>query len=77
MNGPFNNAGLFLVQTLFGLYILAIMLRFLLQWVRADFYNPLVQALVKITRHFLQVFQRHQGHADIVIDELFATWAIG
>ena len=49
MNGPFNNAGLFLVQTLFGLYILAIMLRFLLQWVRADFYNPLVQALVKIT----------------------------
>lgn len=49
MNEPFNNAGLFLVQTLFGLYILAVMLRFLLQWVRADFYNPLVQALVKIT----------------------------
>jgi len=39
----------FLVQTLFGFYILAVMLRFLLQWVRADFYNPLVQFLVRIT----------------------------
>ena len=33
----------------FGFYILAVMLRFLLQYVRADFYNPLVQFLVRIT----------------------------
>jgi len=39
----------FLIQTLFGFYILAVMLRFLLQCVRADFYNPLVQFLVRIT----------------------------
>lgn len=45
----FTNAGVFLIQTLFGFYILAVMLRFLLQWIRADFYNPIVQALVKIT----------------------------
>lgn len=44
-----NNAGIFLIETAFGLYILALMLRFLLQWVRADFYNPLVQFLVKLT----------------------------
>jgi YggT family protein len=42
-------AVVFLVQTLFGFYILAVMLRFLLQGVRADFYNPLVQFLVHIT----------------------------
>lgn len=42
-------ATLFLIQTLFGFYILAVMLRFLLQCVRADFYNPLVQFLVRIT----------------------------
>lgn len=47
--GYLNNAGAFLIQTLFGLYILALMLRFLLQWVRADFYNPIVQVLVRIT----------------------------
>jgi len=42
-------AVVFLIQTLFGFYILAVMLRFLLQCVRADFYNPLVQFLVRIT----------------------------
>ena len=47
--GYFSNAGAFLIQTLFGLYILVVMLRFLLQWVRADFYNPLSQFLVKVT----------------------------
>ncbi|MEW8045630.1 MAG: YggT family protein, partial [Candidatus Thiodiazotropha sp.] len=39
----------FLIQTLFGLYILAVLLRFLLQLVRADFYNPISQFLVKVT----------------------------
>ena len=33
-------ATVFLIQTVFGFYILAVVLRFLLQWVRADFYNP-------------------------------------
>ena len=42
-------ATVFLIQTVFGFYILAVMLRCLLQWVRADFYNPLVQFLVRIT----------------------------
>ena len=42
-------ATIFLIQTVFGFYILAVMLRFLLQGVRADFYNPLVQFLVRIT----------------------------
>ena len=38
-------ATIFLVQTIFGFYVLAVMLRFLLQWVRADFYNPLVRVI--------------------------------
>lgn len=44
-----GNAGVFLIQTLFGLYLVAIMLRFLLQMTRADFYNPVSQFLVKVT----------------------------
>lgn len=39
----------FLIKTLFGLYILVVMLRFLLAAVRADFYNPVSQFLVKAT----------------------------
>lgn len=49
MSGYFSQAGVYLIQVMFGLYILAVMLRFIFQWVRADFYNPLSQALVKIT----------------------------
>ncbi len=45
----FSNAGVFLVDTLFWLYILAVMLRLLLQMARASFYNPIAQFLVKIT----------------------------
>ncbi len=47
--GYLSNSGVFLIHTLFGLYILVIMLRFLLQCVRADFYNPFSQFLVKAT----------------------------
>lgn len=44
-----NQAGLYLVQVVFGFYILAVMLRLLLQLVRADFYNPFAQFLVALT----------------------------
>jgi YggT family protein len=51
-------ATIFLIQTVFGFYILAVMLRFLLQCVRADFYNPLVQFLVRITNPLLLPLRR-------------------
>lgn len=48
----------FIVHTLFGLYILVVMLRFLFQWVRADFYNPICQFLVKATNPLLRPLRR-------------------
>jgi len=57
----------FLIDTLLSLYILAVMLRFLLQWIRADFYNPVSQFLVKITHpplRFLRRFIPAVGRAD-------------
>jgi YggT family protein len=48
----------FLVETLFGLYIFALMLRFLLQWLEADFYNPISQFLVKLTHPPLRYMRR-------------------
>jgi len=47
--GYFSDAGLFLVDTVLGLYTLIVLLRFLLQLTRADFYNPLSQFIVKAT----------------------------
>lgn len=53
-----TNPAVFLVQTLFGLFILAVMLRLLLQWVRADFYNPASQFIVKLTHPVLRPMRR-------------------
>lgn len=48
----------FLLTTLFSLYIGVVMLRFLLQAVRADFYNPLSQFIVKVTNPLLLPLRR-------------------
>jgi len=48
----------FLLHVLFDLFITCLMLRLLLQWVRADFYNPLSQFLVKITNPLLLPMRR-------------------
>lgn len=58
MNSYFSEAGIFLIDVLFGFIILMVMLRFLLQWVRADFYNPISQFIVKITNPVLQPLRR-------------------
>ena len=48
-----TGALIYLISTLTDLYVAAILLRLLLQWVRADFYNPLSQFLVKVTNPVL------------------------
>ncbi|MDH5407614.1 MAG: YggT family protein [Gammaproteobacteria bacterium] len=60
MGGQYlSNAGTFLIETLFGLYILFVMLRFLLQIVRADMFdNQISQALIKITNPALKPFRK-------------------
>ena len=47
--GAFSEIFGYLIQTFLSLYLLAMLLRFLLQVVRADFYNPISQFLVKVT----------------------------
>ncbi|MCZ6828856.1 MAG: YggT family protein [Gammaproteobacteria bacterium] len=47
--GALNEILAYLLQTLLSLFLLLVMLRFLLQLVRADFYNPISQFLVKVT----------------------------
>ncbi len=44
-----QNALTFIVKTLLDLYIITFVLRFLLQWVRADFRNPITQFFVRVT----------------------------
>ena len=49
MGSYLSDAALFLVDTILGIYILLVLLRFLLQLVRADFYNPISQFIVRTT----------------------------
>jgi len=44
-----DNAGLFLISSLFDLYIFIVMLRIMLQWVSTDFTNPVFQFVVRVT----------------------------
>lgn len=48
----------FLIQILFGAYTLIVMLRFVLQLVKADFYNPVSQFIVKVTTPLLRPLRR-------------------
>lgn len=57
-NNYFTDPLAFLITTLFDLYILTVVLRFLLQWVHADFYNPISQFLVKATNPLLIPLRR-------------------
>ena len=58
MGGYFSEAIRFLITVIFDIYILAVVLRFLLQVVRADFYNPISQLLVTITNPPLRPLRR-------------------
>ena len=54
----FNEIFGYLVQTFLSLYLVAMLLRFLLQLVRADFYNPISQFLVRITNPLVLPLRR-------------------
>lgn len=53
-----SNAAAYLVELVFGLYIYAVLLRLIFQLVRADFYNPIAQIVVKITDPALRPLRR-------------------
>ena len=53
-----SQALILVIQTLGSLYLLIVLLRFILQLVRADFYNPLSQFIVKATHPLLRPMRR-------------------
>jgi YggT family protein len=85
MAGSGGSALSYLVGTLIDLYVAAVLLRLLLQWVRADFYNPLCQFLVKVTNPVLVPLRRvipSVGRLDtasvvlMLVLEIISVWLI-
>lgn len=76
-SGYLATPAVFLIQTLFGLFALVVMLRFLLQVVRADFYNPLSQFVVKLTSPVLRPLRRFiPGYHGLDTASLVLAWLI-
>lgn len=53
-----GSIGSLLVSTMGTLFMMAVLLRFLLQISRADFYNPITQMVVRVTDPGVQLFRR-------------------
>jgi YggT family protein len=67
----------FLVQTIFGLYVVVVVVRFFLQLVRADFYNPLSQFVVKLTTPVLRPLRRViPGLWGLDVASIALAWAL-
>jgi YggT family protein len=49
---------IFLIDTIFSIYLFALVLRFLFQWSGADYQNPLSQFLIRITHPPLKFLRR-------------------
>jgi YggT family protein len=80
-----QNSLIFLVKTISDLYLLTFLLRFVLQWVRADFYNPISQFVLKATNPLVLPVRRvlpNAGSIDVpTLVVLFglecaATWLL-
>src|SRR5262245_12624972 len=56
--GVLTNALLFLVNTVFGLFVVTLLLRFYLQWARAAYRNPLTQFLQALTDFMVKPARR-------------------
>jgi YggT family protein len=73
----FTNPLIFLIKTLFGLYIAIVVIRFLLQWVRADFYNPVSQFIVTLTSPVLRPLRKVvPGYAGLDLSALLLAWLL-
>jgi len=53
-----QNALIFLVKTLADLYVLTFLLRFIMQWTRADFHNPFADVILRVTNPLVRPARR-------------------
>lgn len=58
MGGALGQALVLVINTAGSIFLLALLLRFLLQAARADFYNPVTQAIVRLTSPLVNPLRR-------------------
>lgn len=68
MPGSISNAVIFLINTLFDLYLFVLGARLLLAWVRADYFNPITRFVIKMTDPIIARLKRfipNRGNLEI------------
>ena len=58
MSQSIAQAAIYLIQTVFGIYTFIVLLRLVLQWSQANFYNPVSQFIVKMTNPILNPIRK-------------------
>ncbi len=78
MQGQYGvNALEFLISTFVNMYVMIVLLRFLMQVLKVDFYNPISQFVVKITTPLLKPIRRFvPSVAGLDTSTLFLAWLL-
>lgn len=58
MNNILNNGFLFLINTLFNLYLFILVIRLILAWVKANYFDPITQFVTKLTDFIIKPLRR-------------------
>lgn len=58
MSSHFNEAGLFLIKTLFELYLFVLMIRLILAYVQANYFNPVTRLIIRLTQPLVTPLRR-------------------
>ena len=72
-----NSSAALIFNALGGLYLLAVLLRFLLQIAKADFYNPVSQTVIRVTDPAIKVFRSFiPGYRGIDFSSLMLAFVV-
>jgi YggT family protein len=58
MAGSLQEGLIYLVKTLFDLYLFVLIIRFILAGVKADFFNPITQVAVRLTNPIVKPLRK-------------------
>ncbi|MHB1948876.1 MAG: YggT family protein [Gammaproteobacteria bacterium] len=58
MTTPIQDAELFLINTIFDLYLLILMIRFILCWARSNYFNPITRFIINCTQPIVAPLRR-------------------
>ncbi len=58
MNQPLSDASLFLIQTVFDLYLVILTVRLILAYRNARYFNPVIQVIIRLTQPLVHPLRR-------------------